>query len=74
LTQVSHFWAELDLQQPSPVVAMISYLLMYALMLAMSNAFYRLIEIKFIRFGSNLWRRFTSPNALQRTRIKGFTG
>ena len=69
LTQVSHFLAKLGLQEPSPVVVMISCLLMYPLMLAMSNEFYRFIEITFIHFGSNLWRRFTAANVLQKTRI-----
>jgi peptidoglycan/LPS O-acetylase OafA/YrhL len=68
LTQVSHFLAKLGLQQPSAVVIMISCLLLYPLILAMSNAFYRFIEITFIRFGSNFWRTITAPSILQRTR------
>jgi len=57
LAQAGNLLAKLGLPQNSPVIEMTTCVLLYPLIVIFAYGLYRLIEIPFIRFGSNFWRR-----------------
>ena len=57
LTQAGYLLDKLGLRQHSPVNLMTACMLLYPLIVAASYGLYRLIEVPFIRLGSNLWRK-----------------
>jgi len=57
LAQAGNLLAKLGLPQNSPVIEMTTCVLLYPLIVIFAYGLYRLIEIPFIRLGSNFWRR-----------------
>jgi peptidoglycan/LPS O-acetylase OafA/YrhL len=57
LAQAGDLLAKLGLPQNSPVIEMTTCVLLYPLIVIFAYGLYRLIEIPFIRLGSNFWRR-----------------
>jgi len=57
LTQAGYFLRKLGLRQHSPDMLMITCLLLYPAIVAVSYGLYHLIEVPFIRLGSGLWKQ-----------------
>jgi peptidoglycan/LPS O-acetylase OafA/YrhL len=57
LAQAGNLLDKLGLPQNSPVIEMTACVLLYPLIVILAYGLYRLIEIPFIRLGSNVWRR-----------------
>ncbi len=57
LAQAENLLDKLGLLQNSPVIEMTTCVLLYPLIVILAYGLYRLIEIPFIRLGSNFWRR-----------------
>jgi peptidoglycan/LPS O-acetylase OafA/YrhL len=55
--QAGYFLRKLGLRQHSPDMLMITCLLLYPAIVAVSYGLYRLIEVPFIRLGSGLWKQ-----------------
>lgn len=57
LAQAGNLLDKLGLPQNSPVIEMTTCVLLYPLIVILAYGLYRLIEMPFIRLGSNVWRR-----------------